>query len=44
VLDEHLSIGSKPPFVGYGRDNGRYGVRNHVHVHNMQSRRARKTT
>jgi altronate dehydratase large subunit len=32
VLEEHLSIGGNITFAGYRRDDGRYGVRNHVLV------------
>ena len=32
VPEEHLSIGGNITFAGYRRDDGRYGVRNHVLV------------
>jgi hypothetical protein len=47
VREEQLSIGATMTFAGYRRDDGRFGVATadiaageHVHTHNMASRRA----
>ena len=47
MREEQLSIGARMTFAGYRRDDGRFGVTTadiaageHVHTHNMASRRA----